>query len=140
MLQQSGVGFGAIALNWMMQQEAAAAVAKQGVHHTPRAKSVIWLFMVGGTSHMETFDPKPELNKYAGVKISETPYKETLKRKFLEENLRVVVPNDANGHIWPNVYPLQVGFRKRGESGIEVSDWWPHLSECIDDVAVVRSM
>src|SRR5690606_3895894 len=50
------------------------------------------------------------------------------------------VPNNANGHIWPKIYPLQVGYAKRGESGIEVSDWFPHVSRCIDDIAVVRSM
>src|SRR5438105_10165007 len=45
-------------------------------HFTPKAKSVIWLFMNGGVSHLETFDPKPELNKYAGKAIAQTPYKD----------------------------------------------------------------
>ena len=62
-----------------------------------------------------------------------------LKNK-LTENVRIVVPNDANGHIRQTLYPLQVGYRKRGESGIEVSDWWPHVGSCIDDIAVIRSM
>jgi Protein of unknown function (DUF1501) len=147
-LADVGMGFTGLALGAMLHRDGIAAESPHKTwspptgqpHFAPKAKSVIWLFMVGGASHMETFDPKPELTRYAGVKISETPYKETLKRKFLEENLRVVVPNDANGHIWPNVYPLQVGFRKRGQSGIEVSDWWPQLSTCIDDMAVIRSM
>jgi hypothetical protein len=148
-LADVGMGFTGLALGAMLQRDGVAkpqaandawAPPTGQPHFAPKAKSVIWLFMVGGTSHMESFDPKPALNKYAGVKISETPYKDTLARKFLKENLRVVVPNDANGHIWPNCYPLQVGFRKRGQSGIEVSDWWPHLSTCIDDMAVIRSM
>ncbi|MHC4877328.1 MAG: DUF1501 domain-containing protein [Planctomycetota bacterium] len=109
-------------------------------HYRAKAKSVIWIFTVGGTSHVESFDPKPLLTKYAGKSINETPHSDVLHKSYLDDNLRVVVPNDANGHIWPTVYPLQVGYQKRGESGIEVSDWWPHLSTCIDDMAVLRSM
>ncbi|GAB4144865.1 MAG: DUF1501 domain-containing protein [Planctomycetaceae bacterium] len=150
-LADVGMGFAGLALGAMLHRDgitradSSAHPAKwsppNGLpHFAPKAKSVIWLFMIGGASHLETFDPKPALNKYAGKSIGETPYKDALTKRYLKDNLRVVVPNDANGHIWPNVYPLQVGYRKRGESGIEVSDWWPHLSECIDDLAVVRSM
>jgi hypothetical protein len=108
-------------------------------HHPPRARSVIWLFMVGGTSHMESFDPKPELNKYAGMTIGETPHKDALSASHLM-NLRIHVPNDANGHIRHKIYPLQVGYRKYGQSGLTMSDWWPHVGACADDLAVVRSM
>ena len=149
-LADTGMGFTGLALGALLQRDGVLRADDSPhlkwqpptgkPHQPPKAKSVIWLFMIGGTSHLESFDPKPELNKYAGTKISETPYKETLTRKFLKDNLRVVVPNDANGHIWPNVYPLQVGYRKRGECGIEISDWWPHLSTCIDDMSIVRSM
>lgn len=107
-------------------------------HFAPKAKNVIWLFMVGGTSHMETFDPKPELNKHAGKTIAESPHKAVLDSPFLKQNLREFI--EGNHKIYPKIFPLQVGYRKRGESGIEVSDWWPHLSQCIDDMAVVRSM
>ena len=93
--------------------------------------------MIGGTSHLESFDPKPALNQYAGKTIAETPYKDALTSKFTD-NVRIVVPNDANGHIRHSLYPLQVGYRKHGESGIEVSDWWPQLAGCVDDMAVVR--
>ncbi len=95
--------------------------------------------MIGGTSHLESFDPKPALNRYAGKTIAETPFADALKNK-LTDNVRIVVPNDANGHIRQVLYPLQVGYRKRGQSGIEVSDWWPHVGSCIDDLAVIRSM
>ena len=97
------------------------------------------LFMIGGTSHLESFDPKPALDRYAGKSIAETPFAAALKSK-LTGNLRIVVPDDANGHIRQVLYPLQVGYRKRGESGIEVSNWWPHVGSCIDDIAVIRSM
>ena len=148
-LTNAGLGLSSIALTSLLHQDgmrsAAAASVKSQIeeqlpHFAPKAKSVIWFFMIGGASHMETFDPKPALTEYAGLSINETPHSDVLNNPLLEENLRVVVKDDANGKIWPKVYPLQVGFKKRGESGIEVSDWWPHLSECIDDMAVVRSM
>ena len=95
--------------------------------------------MNGGVSHLETFDPKPVLNKYAGKTIAETPFKDAQDPEKLKL-ARVVVVNDANGQQRNQLYPLQVGFKKCGQSGIEVSDWLPHLGECIDDIAVVRSM
>jgi hypothetical protein len=109
-------------------------------HLAPRAKRVIFLFMVGGTSQMESFDPKPAITKYAGMSIEQTPYKHVLTNKFTSENVRVVIPDDANGKMRSTLYPLQVGHRQRGQSGLEVSDWWPHVGACIDDIAVVRSM
>ena len=106
----------------------------------PKAKSVIWLFMVGGASHMESFDPKPALNKYAGKTIAETPYKDVARIAVPEaEPARVRRPATHNGPA-DKLYPLQVGYSKRGQSGIEVSDWWPHVGDCADDLAVVRSM
>jgi hypothetical protein len=143
------MGFTGVALTAMLHREQAAwadgpdqAAWKPPdgrPHFAPRARNVIWLFMIGGASHLESFDPKPALNRYAGKTIAETPFAEALKTK-LTDNVRIVVPNDANGHIRQTLYPLQIGYRKRGESGIEVSDWWPHLGSCIDDVAVIRSM
>ena len=107
-------------------------------HFAPKAKSVIWLFMIGGTSHMESFDPKPALNTYAGKTVAETPLADPLQSPFVKRNLRELVQGLHHPH--PNIYPLQVGYQKRGQSGIEVSDWWPHLGECVDDLAIVRSM
>lgn len=105
----------------------------------PKAKSVIWLFMIGGTSHVESFDPKPALNQYAGKTIAETPYGDVLKSEFLE-NERVVAFDPNNGFIRKTCYPLQVGFRQRGQSGLEISDWWPHVGDCADDLCLIRSM
>ena len=105
----------------------------------PRAKSVIWLFMRGGFSHVESFDPKPMLTKYAGKSINETPWSNVQDPERLKK-VRVVVVNDANGQQRNVLLPLQVGYRPRGESGIEVSDWFPHIGGHIDDLAVVRSM
>ena len=104
-----------------------------------KAKSVIWLFMRGGLSHMESFDPKPMLNDYAGKSITETPFGHVQDPEKLKR-VRVVVVNDANGQQRNKLYPLQVGFQKYGQSGIEVSDWFPHIGSCVDDISVIRSM
>ena len=109
-------------------------------HFAPRAKSVIWVFLVGGMSHVESFDPKPALNEHAGKELGQTPFKDVLTAPFISENLRIVVPDDANGHIRQKLYPLQVGYAPRGESGLEISDWWPHTARSADDLALVRSV
>ncbi len=144
-LADLGLGFTGLALGAMLQRDGFASSIQPWAppdgkpHLAPKAKSVIWLFMNGGVSHLETFDPKPELNKYAGKTIAETPYKDVQNPKKLDL-ARVVVVNDANGQQRNKLLPLQVGFKKYGQSGIEVSDWLPHLATCIDDIAIVRSM
>ncbi len=143
-LFRSGLGFGGVALGAMLTRDGFASDGAwqppTGVpHFTPRAKSVIWLFMRGGVSHMESFDPKPALTQYAGKTFDETPFKgvnDPEKRK----RVRVVVVNDANGQQRNKIYPLQVGFQKGGKSGIEISDFFPHLRDCVDDIAIIRSM
>lgn len=144
-LHRAGLGFGGMALGAMLSRDGfGAEAAMRGLldghpQFAPKAKSVIWLFMRGGVSHMESFDPKPALNQYAGKTIAETPYAAVLdpeKRK----KVRVVVVNDANGQQRHTIYPLQIGYRRHGQSGIEVSDWFPHIGSCIDDIAVLRSM
>src|SRR5215831_21110166 len=103
----------------------------------PKAKSVIWLFMLGGVSHVESFDPKPALNKYAGKSIDETPHKGVLDSPYTKKNLVEFVAGQHQVKL--KLFPMQVGYRKRGQSGIEVSDWLPHLGDCVDDLAIVRS-
>lgn len=143
-LTDLGMGFTGLALAAMLHRDGFASGPKWSPpdgkpHFPPKAKSVVWLFMNGGVSHLETFDPKPELDKYAGKSIAETPYKDAQDPEKLKL-ARVVVVNDANGQQRNVLYPTQVGFKKRGQSGIEVSDWLPHIGECIDDIAVIRSM
>ena len=147
-LQRSALGFGGLALNAMLGRDGIAAPGGESAvwlppdgrpHFAPKAKSVIWLFMRGGVSHMESFDPKPALTKYADKTIDETPYASVMDPAKLKK-VRVVVVNDANGQQRKKIYPLQVGYRKYGQSGIEVSDWFPHIGSCIDDIAVIRSM
>ncbi len=136
-LQDLGLGFGSVALSSLLRRDAVADGALKSI--APKAKSVIWLFMIGGASHMETFDPKPRLNELAGKTINETPFANVLKSPYLA-NERVVFFDPNNGFIRNEIYPLQVGFGRRGESGIEISDWFPHLGECADDLCLIRSM
>src|SRR4029453_5462386 len=84
----------------------------------PKAKSVIWIFLVGGMSQMETFDPKPELNKWAGKTIAESPYKAFLESPYLKKNLREFI--EGLHHVHPKIYEMQVTHKKWGESGLEI--------------------
>jgi Protein of unknown function (DUF1501) len=144
-LADLGLGFTGLALAAMLHREGFASSDAKWTppdgkpHFAPKAKSVIWLFMNGGVSHLETFDPKPELDKYAGKSIGQTPYKDVQSPERLKL-ARVTVVNDANGQQRNKLFPTQVGFKKYGQSGIAVSDWLPHIGGCVDDLAVVRSM
>ncbi len=108
-------------------------------HAAPKAKSVIWLFMNGGVSHLETFDPKPELDKYAGKTIAATPHKDVQNPEKLKL-ARVTVVNDANGQQRNVLFGTQTKFQPRGKSGIPVSDFLPHMGAMVDEMAIVRSM
>jgi hypothetical protein len=135
-LADCGLGFTGLALAAMLHRDGRAAGQS---HFPPRAKSVIWMFMLGGVSHVESFDPKPALTKYAGMTIEQSPYKKAvLESPYYRKNVR----DFAGGPraLMPKIYPLQVGFRKRGQSGTAVSDWWPHVGDCVDDLAIVRSV
>jgi hypothetical protein len=116
-LAQTGGGFGAIACSAMLNAESSPP------HFVPRAKQVIYLFMHGGPSHVDLFDPKPTLTKYAGQPLPDSFGKVMTRRKV------------AANPLLPPIKP----FRKRGESGIEVSDFLPHIADCIDDICVLRS-
>lgn len=145
-LADVGMGFTGLALGAMLARE--GIVRGSDVGHwqppdgnpqfAPKAKSVIWIFLVGGMSHMESFDPKPELTRHAGKTIVESPFKAVLDSPYLKKNLREFVAN--NHKVYPTIYPLQVGYKKYGESGIEISDWWSNLAGCVDDLSVIRSM
>jgi hypothetical protein len=144
-LADLGLGFTGLALGALLHRDGVASPLTPWAppdgkpHWKPKAKSVIWLFMNGGVSHMESFDPKPMLTKYAGKSIAETPFKDVQNPDKLAL-ARVVVVNDANGQQRNKLYPLQIGYQKRGQSGIEMSDWWPNLATCVDDLAIIRSL
>src|SRR5690242_3563235 len=123
-------GFGGLAFaHMLMREDARAATLNPLAPKAPdmpdkaRAKSVIFLFMAGGPSHIETFDPKPLLNQLSGQKRP-TEFGEA-KYQFISSDARLLGTRRT--------------FVRYGKSGIEVSDLLPHIAECIDDIAVVRS-
>lgn len=122
MLRRCSTGFGALALAGLLGAEGRGAVRAPGTHFAPRARSVIFLYMSGGVSHLDSFDPKPLLARYAGqpmpVKVERTQF-------------------NRNGAVFPSPFE----FRRHGASGIEISALFPHLARsCADELAVVRSM
>ncbi len=137
------MGFTGLALGAMLERESRASASlwtpPTGLaHFPPKARSVIWLFMNGGVSHMESFDPKPMLSKYGGKTIAETPFAGVQDPKKLALE-RLLVP-DGNGNQRNKIFPLQVGFKKHGQSGIELSDWFPNIARNVDKLAIIRSM
>lgn len=112
-----------------------------GPHHPPRAKSVVWIFLSGGYSHIETFDPKPALNVHAGKTFDKTPFENPVDSPLHKKRFRSVPAEEVNVRdVYPTIYPMQVGFRKHGEAGVAITDWWPHLAGCVDDLCFVRNM
>ena len=129
-LQSMGCGFGALAFNAFAQQIASAANSPYSIpkaHHTPKAKRVIFLFMHGGVSQVDSFDPKPMLKKYDG---KELPIKGI-------KNLDVELKDKAgNGTVLDTTWK----FSQHGESGAWISDLWPHLTKHADDLCFIKSM
>ncbi|MBP88866.1 MAG: sulfatase [Planctomycetaceae bacterium] len=145
-LSDLGMGFTGLALGSMLHRDGISRASEltpssptDGQHHlAPKAKSVIWIFLSGGYSQLETFDPKPALNRYAGMTFEDTPLANPLESPLHDKRSRAVV--EKVREKFAKIYPLQIGYRKRGELGIEVTDWWPHLSTCVDDISFVRNM
>lgn len=133
MLSSCASGFGSLALAGLLQDSAFAdpvtdevsdaGFAGHGPHHEVRAKNVIFLYMDGGPSQVDTFDPKPMLDKFNG----KNPGK-----------LFDVEPTQFNNN--GNVLASPWKFRQHGESGIPVSSLFPNVAECVDELAVIRSM
>jgi hypothetical protein len=116
-------GFGSLAFAQLCHAASSNPLAAKAPGNPAKAKSVIFLFMAGGPSHIETFDPKPLLNKLDGQKrpaeFGEAKY------QFVTAHARLLGTKRT--------------FKKYGQSGIEVSDLLPHIGTCVDDLAVIRS-
>lgn len=133
-LFRGGGGIGGIALAAMLANEQrpvaasgaqvrnANPLAAKETHFAPRARRVIWLFMHGGPSHVDLFDPKPELQRLAGKALPES-FGEVMTRRKVAAN-----------PLLPAIKP----FRHHGESGLEISDFLPHIRECADELCVLR--
>lgn len=129
-LKRAAGGFGAIALQGILAEQlqasengvAADPLAAKPGHFEPQVKRVIFLFMTGGVSHVDSFDPKPQLLANHGKQISVDNWQGKAGdfKRFLKK---------ANWNFQPG-----------GESGIEVSDLFPHIRGVVDDLCVIRSM
>ena len=130
-LARMGGGFGLLGLagvmsdgglvsNALAASNAVSPLAPKAPHFAPRAKHVIFLFMNGGPSHVDTFDPKPALEQYAGQKPEE----------LAKDYQRTV------GKLFPSPFK----FRKYGENGVDVSELFPNVAGVIDDICVIKSM
>lgn len=126
-------GIGGLALAHLLHQDGLLAAcdskplgqnpfASRKPHFEPRAKAVISLFMSGGVSHMDTFDPKPSLDKYAGQPLTGKG--------------EIVVRQGHPGPLMPSPFT----FKKYGQSGIEVSEIFPHVARHVDELAFLRSV
>lgn len=136
-LARAGGGLGSLALATLLHEDGllssaglraadaadAASSSPRKTHYPPRAKRVIHLFMHGGPSHVDLFDPKPALAKYSGKPLPES-FGEVMTR-------RKVARNPLLGPVRP--------FRPHGQSGLEISEFLPHIAECADELAVIRS-
>ena len=121
LLQAGGSGLGSLALSWLISRDLQAALAVP--HHPPKARSVIWLFMEGGPSHLDLLDPKPLLNELSGKPLPES---------FSE-------PITAMGERGAPLLASPRSWKQHGQSGLWASDWIPHIATQLDDIAVIRS-
>lgn len=124
-LAESGAGLAGIALTSLLHAESARASGRDdvtGLHHAPKVKRIIQVFLAGGLSHVDSFDHKPELQKRHG---SEMPAEERPDAFFGKVGL-------LRRPCWD--------FHQRGQSGLWVSDLFPHLAEVADELTVIRSM
>jgi hypothetical protein len=130
LLRQIACGFGSVALTGLLASESAATpgalaagnpLAPRSPHFRPRARRVIFLFLHGGVSHVDTFDPKPKLAEMDGKPLP-----------FAKPKFEFAPTGDLLQSPWK--------FQKHGQSGIEVSALFPQIGRCIDDICVIRSM
>jgi hypothetical protein len=120
MLATSANGFGLLALSGLLAESSLPAALGQTPHVVPRAKHVIFLFMDGGVSHVDSFDPKPKLAEW-----DDQPFTESKNPTAYENRRWLKSP-------WT--------FQRHGECGLPVSELFPHIAQCADDLAVIRSM
>ncbi len=121
MLVHGSTGFGMAALAGLMQAEAQAALVHRAKRFAPKARSVIFCYMSGGVSHIDSFDPKPLLEKYAGQPMAG----EVKKTQF-----------NNNG----TVQPAHWAFHRHGQCGMPVSELFPHMATIADEICQIRSM
>lgn len=129
-LTRSGVGLGSVALATLLRRDLAAAERSRGLaglpHHAAKAKCVIFLYMSGGPSHLETFDYKPVLDQLDGQPMPESFTRGQPIAQLQGQKLKV------QGHL--------TKFQQYGQSGQWISDYLPYHAKIVDDIAIIRSM
>jgi hypothetical protein len=135
MIQESALGFGSLALAAMLAEDGLAAegpaadsspILSAVPHHTPTAKSVIFLFMSGAPGQTDTFDPKPTLDRLDGQRVP--------------DSIAATVPNIPRSGVDSKLFASPFPFKPYGASGIPVSSLYPHTAELVDELCIVRSM
>ena len=124
-LCRAGMGFGAAALSTLLEGADSSPLAPKAPRLPAKAKSVIYLFMHGGVSHVDTFDPKPELTRRNGQPLS-VELARTIKTSFIHDPTKAIL----RGSPWT--------FKPGGKCGTPVSDLFPNIRERMDDIAVIR--
>jgi len=126
-LGRSAGGIGSVALASLLNDQLRAGQGSlSNLHHAPKAKRVIFLFMAGGPSHIDLFDPKPKLNELDGKKIPQ---------ELLKDHQQFALIRGT-----PNLKGSPYSFRQHGQSGMVISELMPHLSKVADELTVIRSM
>ena len=133
-LQKSSYGFGSLALGYLLNGANALASTGDAINplapkmppYPAKAKNVIFLFMEGGPSHIDTWDPKPEVNRLEG---------QLLPPSFLKKNIQVAQIDASQSKLMGS----RRTFKRYGQSGMEISDVWQNVAQFADDIAVVRS-
>ena len=126
-IERMGAGFGGLALATLLAEQSAAAenpLSQRPAHFPPKVKRVIMLFMFGGPSHLDTFDPKPLLSRDSGRPLP------------AEQRPRVLSFPNRMGNLVGSAFP----FQRYGESGLPISSLFPNLARCADDLCVINSM
>ena len=137
------MGFTGLALGAMLFRDGVARADEEAwqppdgrPHFAPRAKSVIWIFLCGGVSHLESFDVKPALNTIRG-QVDRRDAVQGRARGLRAKTSSAANPTHGNRKT---IMPLQTGYQAYGQSGLVVGDWFQNIGACADDLAVVRSL
>ena len=123
------LSLGGLALNSLLTPQGQGALPPSAPHHNPRAKNVILLFMCGGASHLETFDHKPKLKKWAGKKASEI---------FTKDDLQGFNPEKTVEKC--QILPPVFDFKQHGQCGAWVSEIYPRLSTVVDEITFLKGV
>ena len=134
-LTKSGFGFGSLALSWLLDRSTAQAaesassvnpLAPKQPHFEPHAKSVILIFLQGGASHIDTFDPKPVLTRLDGQSVPASFNPESLNLQFIKASEAKLMSS-------------RFAYKRYGKAGLEISDLFQNLGQRADDLAIIRS-